>query len=357
MKPIFYFLVLMLIALPARSWTEFPHDPIYAPYPVSSLPDDYFPSVIFSNKKFDRNGDRVRYKMWHQGDTGIALSYSNDGIHWSLQGIVIFDVYAYHPTVIYDKNGFGGGPYHYKMWYWTGDISFFPPHLAIKFSQSMDGVTWTTPVATTQGATSFLADITQEGSPFYQFYGFGTVLYNASATSMAGEPYTFPYVAFFDSSAAHQGEQTTQEAVGLAYSTDGISWTRFGSQPVLIPSGSTSDWDGLYAYRASVIKLKGIYHMFYSGSNDEINDFGYAHGIGHATSSDGINWTKDSCNPIFSTDDPGEAWRSGRTLAPSAVVFANRFGMWFSGGTNSGSDFASAEIGYALSRTKSAACP
>jgi hypothetical protein len=295
--------------------------------------------------------------MWHQGDTGIALSYSNDGINWSLKGIVITDANALHPTVIYDKNGFGGGPYHYKMWYWTGVASFSPPGLAINFSQSTDGVAWTAPVATTQDTSFFLADITQGGSYFYQFYGFGTVIYNPSATSTSGQPYTYPYVAFFDSSAAKISPQTTEEAVALAYSSDGLLWTRFGSVPVLIPSGNTSDWDGLYAYRASVIKQNGIYDMFYSGSNDDITGLGYAHGIGHATSSDGINWTKDH-NPIFAITDPGKTWRSGRTLASSVVVVSDgSLLMWFSGGTNSGGSFSSEAIGFAQTSPTPAAVP
>lgn len=347
-----------LKAVDFTSWMEDPNDPIYAPYPNAVMinKDDYFPSVIFSADQFDGNGAAVFYKMWHQGDTGIALSYSNDGENWTLQGIVVPDDNAFHASVIYDKGGFGGGSYHYKMWYWTGSPSFTPPGLAIKFTQSMDGVTWTTPADTAQDSTSFLADITQAGSFFYQFYGFGQVLYNPNATSDPSNPYTFSYVAFFDSSAAEQPPQTTEEAVGLAYSSDGLFWTRFGTEPVLIPSGNTADWDGLYAYRASVIILDGIYHMFYSGSNSNAT-LQYAHGIGHATSTDGLVWVKDPNNPIFSIDDPGETWRDGRTLAPWVVIGpacpgssgSNFFQMWFSGGQNDNvaETFLTLAIGYA----------
>lgn len=315
------------------SWKEFPTDPIYGPFISSSLPDDYFPFVIFNNHKFNSHGDAVFYKMWHQGPNGIALSYSDDGIHWTLKGEVIIDPNtAFHPTVIYSKKGFSGGIYHYQLWYWTGNASPTPPALAIKFAQSFDGVSWTGPVATTQDATFFLSDVTAASTPFHQMYGFGQVIYNNSATSIPGQPFTFPYIAFFDSSAAELPPFTSQEAVGLAYSSDGIHWIRFGINAVLIPSGDVADWDGKYAFRAAVIKLDNIYHMFYSGSNG-LSDIGlaYAHGIGHASSIDGITWTKDSNNPIFITTQ-GIPWRINHVLAPTVIIAPCLLQMWFSGG-------------------------
>jgi len=357
---------LSMVLSAATDWVEFPGDPIYSPYPSSSLREDYFPFVIFNQNQFDGHGAGVLYKMWHQGPNGIALSYSNDGANWTLEGQVVLDPsiaprIPLHASVIYDSTGFGGTPYFYKMWYWTGVVSFVPPNLAIKFTQSADGVTWTTPVITTQDTTSFLANVGLPGQPFYQFYGFGTVLYNPSATSIPGQPLTFPYAAYFDSSAAERGSQTTEEAVALAYSSDGLFWTRYGSEPVLLPSGSTADWDGKYTYRASVFLLNGVYQMYFSGSskiNNPNHSFAYTFGIGSATSSDGINWVQDPNNPIFTINDPGEAWRSGRTLAPSVVIGAPIQGncpcclspqlqMWFSGGLNNGGNFLTIAIGYA----------
>jgi len=100
--------------------------------------------------------------------------------------------------------------------------------------------------------------------------------------------------------------------------------------------------------------------MFYSGSSETNNpnsSFAYTFGIGHATSTDGINWTTDPDNPIFTINDPGEEWRNGRTLAPSVVISqdstdckGNRtviLQMWFSGGTNNGGSFLTINIGYA----------
>ena len=95
---------------------------------------------------------------------------------------------------------------------------------------------------------------------------------------------------FFDSSSDGGSEQ-----IGLAYSLDGIMWKRYGDAPVVIPPGGATPsgpWDADYAFRPSVFKLNGIYHMYYCGSNSQIDHdttLFWAHGIGHATSDNGID--------------------------------------------------------------------
>lgn len=342
------------------TWTEYPFDPLNFPLDAdsSTLFDDYYPSTIWDEQLFSGHGDPVLYKMWTQGEdnlnrANIALSYSNDGINWTLKSAaVINDLTGHpsHPVVIYDANGFGGGPYFYQMWYWTGQASIVtlsPPNLTLKSALSVDGINWTTPVTNTQDTTQFLAYTTSPGpaQPFHQFYGFGTVIYNPNATSTPGQPFSYPYAVFFDSAALNASFHY-QEAVGLAYSTDGVNWIRYGTNPVLIPSTNSADWDGKYEYRASVIKLAvdGMYHMYYAGANGTNSPgLSYAQGIGHAQSADGINWTKDPSNPIFivepSPPNP-PSWDDNHITAPSVVVTSastcsELLQMWFSGGNTS----------------------
>lgn len=358
---IFTLILSTLLASPFTQWEEYPSDPIYTPYAAGSIPDDYVPSVLYSATKFDGNGDPFFYKMWHQGPTGISLSYSDDGIHWTLVKEVLTDTpIPFHATVVYDKNGFGRTKNKYKMWYWDQTVYPTPPSLPIKYAESPDGINWSEPVQAMQDTTDFLANVAASGSFFYGFYGFSTVVYNSKAKPNAGDPYSYPYIAYYDSAAAGVSPQTTKEAVALAYSKNGISWVRFGSEPILIGSGNSSDWDGLFTSRASVVHINDTYHMFYSGASGTNNpdvSFDYIFGIGHASSSDGINWVKDTDNPIFTLLDPSENWRSGRTLASSVLlktvtdyascqVFPS-MQMWFSGGTNNGSSIATADIGYA----------
>jgi hypothetical protein len=126
------FIVTFTISLNASiwtNWTEYPGDPIYNPFPSQTLPEDYFPYVVFDRMRFNGNGNAVNYKMWHQGadpNGSIAISYSNDGINWTLKGETNLTsplTTAFHPVVLYDKNGFGGISKPYRMWFWTGVVS------------------------------------------------------------------------------------------------------------------------------------------------------------------------------------------------------------------------------------------
>lgn len=330
------------------NWTEDPADPIYIPYPLTTaLYDDYFPCVLYNANKFNGDGDQTFYKMWHQGSglitgTGtLALSTSNDGIHWTLKGDTNLvappggDVG--HPVVLYDPNGFGGGPYHYKMWFWTGSPGGIT---VVQYTASTDGFTWIPQVPISQNPTSPLVDGIP-GSFFYVLYCPGFVIYNPAATNTPGDPYSFSYAMLYDAGALGQiPGNPIQEEIALAYSTDGLFWTRYGSQPVLIPSGNAADWDGIYHFRPTVVKAGGTFHMFYSGSNgNSATGTDFAHGLGTASSTDGINWVKDPGNPIFINTN-GVAWRTDRTYTPCVLADPNNFGnpgpsvwkMWFVGG-------------------------
>ena len=84
-----------------------------------------------------------------------------------------------------------------------------------------------------------------------------------------------------------------------AFSSDGLDWTRYSQTPVLMP-GPYGSWDSYHLSPGPVIKEDGIYKMYYNG-------WEYQEGawhIGLATSTDGINWTKYSGNPILS----GGSW-------------------------------------------------
>ncbi len=67
------------------------------------------------------------------------------------------------------------------------------------------------------------------------------------------------------------------------------------------------------------------------------------HGIGYATSPDGIDWERDENNPIFHRDD-GVDWRDERTYCPAVLKDGNSYKMWFAG-KDEETDYYS--IGYA----------
>lgn len=318
------------------SWVEDPSDPIYNPGKA------YYPTVSYDPNRFGDNS--AYYKMWYEGNNQIGLAYSEDGINWvdhsgSLTGLPAVGA---HPDVIYNAGGFGGGAFLYKMWYWDPSQPLTSIS-AIQFSQSTNGVNWTAPISVSQDPLSPLVTGVSPGY-FYHLYGPGDVIYNPHATSIPGQPTTFPYVMFFDTSTEGAGPGTSVEQTGLAYSSDGLFWTRYGTEPVIIPSGNINEWDGQYIYQGSVNIINGVFYYYYSGSNGQpIGSDGNttAHGIGLATSTDGINWTLDPANPIFYITDPNATWRNNRTYTPEVIYgpFCDSTGctakMWFTGANSS----------------------
>lgn len=326
----FIFCFFGLTSLGASSWTnwtENPSDPVFNPGYA------YYPSVCYDPNKFGDNSGY--YKMWYAGSTNLQLTYSNDGISWQAPiNLVGLPGSAAHPIVVYDKNGFGATIYKYKMWYWSGALDI----TSIQFSQSTNGINWTAPQQIQQDPLNKL--VTGLAGYFAQLYGPAYVIYNPQATSTPGQPYSYPYVMIFDTASSGTG---TTEQTGLAYSLDGILWSRYGAVPILIPSGNLTDWDSQYTYHPSLFQdMYGIYHMFYSGANGGAPGLYYAQGIGHASSVDGITWAKDPDNPVFYVTD-GVAWRNYRTYTPWVIFHpfcdlgnppVSYTKMWFTGATN-----------------------
>jgi len=346
---VFLSCMLFVIHISAITIKEYVGNPIYQP-----STDAAYPCVIYDANEFDGNGAAFFYKMWCEGPGNtVALSYSNDGISWHMTGETNLSN-AHHPFVVYDENNFGGGAFPYKMWYWTGtNLTLID---AMQYAESADGLTWTAPIPLTQDPVFQLVDGVA-GSYFFHIYGPGFVIYNSLAVPIPGDPYSYPYVMLYDTSSEGQPPTSSNQQTALAYSMDGVHWTRYGTVPIMIPSGG-KEWDGKYIYRPSVIQLNGVYHMFYSGSDYSpaiTTAAYYAHGIGYATSADGITWTKDP-SPVFIYSD-GVAWRSSRTYNPFALIApvtgctgspVDILQMWFTGSTGRPTDERKA-IGYAYS--------
>jgi predicted GH43/DUF377 family glycosyl hydrolase len=90
--------------------------------------------------------------------------------------------------------------------------------------------------------------------------------------------------------------------------------------------------------------------MWYSGYD------GAVWRIGYASSSDGIEWTKSSMNPVLNPGAPG-SWDDDHIRAPTVIFDGTTYHMWYSG-----CDWQNYRIGYATSSngitwTKSAANP
>jgi hypothetical protein len=111
---------------------------------------------------------------------------------------------------------------------------------------------------------------------------------------------------------------------GYATSPDGIAWTKYAGNPVMVP-GPIGSWDEDNIDNASVIAVADSFHMWYSGV-DSLHD----NRIGHATSPDGIVWTKDPANPVIDLDNPF-GWDSHEAMHPFVIYENNVFKMWYNG--------------------------
>lgn len=125
--------------------------------------------------------------------------------------------------------------------------------------------------------------------------------------------------------------------IGLASSPDGTTWTKRASNPVL-DRGPPGSWDADGVGMPSVLIDGGIYKMWYLGLNYDAHIIG----IGYATSSNGVSWTKYTGNPVLS---PGFAqWDHG--LSAGWVIYdGTRYKMWYTGNDPLGTS----RIGYATS--------
>jgi len=105
--------------------------------------------------------------------------------------------------------------------------------------------------------------------------------------------------------------------IGLAISTDGVSWVRYGQNPVL-RVGAIGEWDSRSVMEPWVIFENGEYKMWYSGMM-AANRTLLSYEIGYATSSDGIHWVKYPANPVLTASPSGDC---RRTKSIHAVVRA-----------------------------------
>jgi predicted GH43/DUF377 family glycosyl hydrolase len=82
-----------------------------------------------------------------------------------------------------------------------------------------------------------------------------------------------------------------ERQIGLATSSDGISWIKHPTNPVL--SGTPGAWDESGEHAPFVLKEGGVYKMWYEGSDGSVRQLGYA------TSTNGIDWQKHAGNPVL----------------------------------------------------------
>jgi predicted GH43/DUF377 family glycosyl hydrolase len=137
----------------------------------------------------------------------------------------------------------------------------------------------------------------------------------------------------------YTGQARGHSWIGHATSPDGKTWTRTGTKPVLAPE---APWEKVAVMCPDVLwdEAARQYRMWYSGGEQYEPD-----AIGHATSPDGLRWTKEKSNPVFRAD-PGREWEKHKVTACQVVRRGDWYYLFYIGFR----DVDHAQIGLARSR-------
>ncbi len=257
--------------------------------------------------------DGSTYKMWYTGlyvgpEPAIGYATSSNGKSWTKYGAN--PVLTKGAPGDWDDEGVGSccvikeSDTSYKMWYTGTADSNFSAIPAIGYATSSDGVTWTK-----QGRVF-------QGSGAWEAAGvLSPIVIKESDTS-----YKMWYSGRVD-----DGDIGNLQ-IGYATSTDGVTWVKYGTAPVLA-KGTGSNWDSRGVGVGTVIKEGSSYFMWYTG----YKGYGEAEiesAIGYAFSSNGISWVKSGSNPVLSK---GAGWEAKAVGAPWVTYYNRTFRMWYSG--------------------------
>jgi len=102
-------------------------------------------------------------------------------------------------------------------------------------------------------------------------------------------------------------------------------WQQYPGNPVIGP-GEPGAWDETGCSVLAVVFHDSTYHMWYTSftPDDRPTD------IGHATSPDGIVWTRDPANPVLTRGAPGE-WNENYLSGAAVIHDGTQFHMWYEG--------------------------
>ncbi|HSL16961.1 MAG TPA: hypothetical protein VLB51_03555 [Methylomirabilota bacterium] len=121
-------------------------------------------------------------------------------------------------------------------------------------------------------------------------------------------------------------------------------WVDHPDNPVLGP-GEPGAWDEGGRRLGTVILVDSTFHMWFLGSSP---DTYIPAGIGHATSSNGVEWTMDASNPVLEPGDPGDWDAYFWSPTPAVLYDGTRYNMWYVASPSS-TDGSTLRGGYATS--------
>jgi hypothetical protein len=146
--------------------------------------------------------------------------------------------------------------------------------------------------------------------------------------------------------------QNIEVSVYSATPNSDTSWN-INPTPCVSPDPDPAKWDGLRIETPSVVKVNNVYHMYYSGTNT-VSLQQNIYSIGHATSLDGLTWTKDPANPIVTGQSTNSHRWAYQGVGEPGVVYnpANKtFYLYYTGMKYSSSNPTLGLVGVLLSKS------
>ena len=188
---------------------------------------------------------------------------------YSVGDLVTVGAWNKHPSnPLPGIDGVGAG--YASVFYDSGTYHWYGYYGNVNHATSSDGINWTQDAANNPVLTP---SETWEGSS-------------------VGVPMTWK-----EGSTYHMIYRGSSAALGYANSTDGVNWTKYPGNPVMLP-GAPGEWDNQGDLDPwGVIKIDSTYYLYYNTVGPAANVGSRC--VGLATSTDLINWTKDPNNPLF----------------------------------------------------------
>ena len=287
--------------VPANTnWIDYEYNPMISP---SMIPDG--PIALFHPKVMYDDGI---YKMWvtsvyYSAVSNVWYAISNDGKNWQLgnNGAVL----NYGNTNVWDSHAVESGPVikdenGYKMYYlgFADEYGYWNIGLAT----SPDGIIWTkypNPVVYADPMEYQIDpnDVIKIDETYYLYYtvrqypyyeirlatstdGINFVKYSDNPIMIANENWegsgvAVPSIIFENNQYKMIYMNATGDGLGLAYSLDGINWSKNPENPFFRLTEVHNDWCYKVAY-PFWRKFNGQYRIYYTGSTDG----NYVSGIG-----------------------------------------------------------------------------
>lgn len=196
-----------------------------------------------------------------------------------------------------------------KMWYsgsgWLHSDDDCP-HVRIGYAWSLDGINWN------ESPENPVINISANLSAF-DADGIETPTVFKDNAAPANQRYKLWYAG-----RRSRCQPVNDHKIGYAYSPDGIRWTKYPGNPVLIPGGNT-EWYNTFLSGPSVMLENGIYKMWFTAPDLVVNGqpTDGKGNIGYATSTDGINW---NVHPVPVLKAGEQSNRDSASIAEPDVV-------------------------------------